>query len=272
MASPTCRLAATLLLAAAPAAGRALEPLALPGEGAAVAPAPGPALVFHLHPSADTLTIGAAALAVTLPSLFSEELIKTRCPCDPATVNGFDRSAISNHNAAADVVSSVTVVAAMVAPPLLDLADLGTGDAFYGDLTVFADVLLVNAALVEGAKYVFQRPLPRTYAGDPKLVSSSGGYRSFYSGHTSTAFAALTATAYTMRLRRGEQVWPWIVAAGVGASVGVERVAAGRHFPSDVIVGAVAGTLVGIGVPWLHTRGRLAIVPAGRGLALAAEL
>ena len=47
----------------------------------------------------------------------------------------------------------------------------------------------VNGAFAEAAKYVAQRPLPLTYAGDPTLLRTSGGYRSFYSGHTSTAFA-----------------------------------------------------------------------------------
>ena len=78
----------------------------------------------------------------------------------------------------------------MAGPPLLDLLVVGTGEAFRTDVLVFAEVLLVNGALVEAAKYLVQRPLPRTYAGDPALVSSPGGYRSFYSGHTSTAVAA----------------------------------------------------------------------------------
>ena len=42
--------------------------------------------------------------------------------------------------------------------------------------------------------------------------------------------------------------------AGVGTSVGIERVAAGRHFPTDVLVGVVAGTAVGVLVPYYHRR------------------
>lgn len=273
-------LAVTLLLTAPPSLGLA-DGAPVPVGGAAGAPAAlvgdfaedaagraGP--VYQLHPRADALTMGAAALAISLPSLLAEELITARCPCDPSSVNRFDRRAIGNHDATADVASNVTVLAALLGPPLLAL---GADDVVYSDLTVFAETLLVNGALVEAAKYVFQRPLPRTYAGDASLVSSSGGYRSFYSGHTSTAFAALTATAYTMRLRQGEQVWPWVVAVGVGASVGVERVLAGRHFPSDVIVGAIAGTAVGIGVPWLHTTTpRVTVVPSPRGIGIVAEL
>ena len=66
------------------------------------------------------------------------------------------------------------------------------------DATVYVDTLSVNGALVTAAKYIVQRPLPRTYAGDPALVNQPGGYRSFYSGHTSLVVAALSATAVTL--------------------------------------------------------------------------
>jgi len=40
----------------------------------------------------------------------------------------------------------------------------------------------------------------------------------------------------------------------ITGSVAVERVASGHHFPTDVTVAAVAGTAVGLTVPWLHFR------------------
>ena len=65
-------------------------------------------------------------------------------------------------------------------------------------------------------------------------------------------FAALSASAMTIHLRYGAKTWPWVVTALVGSSVAIERVADGRHFPTDVMVGAVMGTTVGILVPRLH--------------------
>jgi membrane-associated phospholipid phosphatase len=226
--------------------------------------------VVYTHSRADLWVMGASALAITVPTLLAPEIIDERCPCSRSSVNRFDRWAIGNHDDVSDYVSSATVGLAMIGPPLADWLLLGRGDALYADLTVFAEVLLVNGALVEIAKYSVQRPLPRTYAGDPTLVSEPGGYRSFYSGHASTAFAALGATAFTLRQRYGERVWPWIAAAAVGTSVGIERVAAGRHFPSDVIVGAVVGTAVGVGVPALHVaRHDVAVLPARGGVGVA---
>jgi membrane-associated phospholipid phosphatase len=63
-----------------------------------------------------------------------------------------------------------------------------------------------------------------------------------------------------------------------GAGVGIQLVLSGGHFPTDVIVGAAAGTLVGTMVPWLHLRseGRLSFLPwgltGGAGIAVRGVL
>ena len=213
-----------------------------------------PRSVYHFSPRVDVpiTVIGAAGIA--LPYLFEDALIRRRCPCDPREVNGFDRSAIGNQSALARQLSDVTVAAVVVVPILADAKAVGMGRVWNEDVAVLFETLAVNGALVTAAKYIVQRPLPRTYAGDPALLDDPEGYRAFYSGHTSTAFAALAAAAMTLRLRYGAKTWPWIVTGVVGTSVAVERVADGRHFPSDVIAGAVMGTAVGIAVPALHAR------------------
>lgn len=217
----------------------------------------GPQSVYHVSPAVDiSVTLG-AAVAVALPYLQADRLIKPRCPCDPREVNAFDRGAIGNKNPLAKSLSDVSVAVVLVAPLVLDAIDLGgLHEVWAEDALVFGETLAINGALVTASKFLVQRPLPRTYAGDPSLIDRPEGYRSFYSGHTSLVFAGLSATAMTIRYRYGAQTWPWIVAALVGTSVAVERVADGRHFPTDVIAGAVMGTAVGIVVPWLHERGK----------------
>jgi len=240
-----------------------------PGRASPDEPGSGP-VVYHIDPRVDAPVMIASALVIVIPALYSSRLIHPSCPCDPQAVNSFDRGAIGNHDDVADAVSSVTVGLMLAAPPVADWALLGPGKALTSDLVVYGEVLLVNGALVQIAKYAVQRPLPLTYAGDPELIQSPGGYRSFYSGHTATVVAALATAAYTIRRRYGEQVWPWLVVAGVGASVGVERVASGRHFPTDVIAGAAAGLAVGLTLPWLHASGpSLAAGPGGFGLSVS---
>lgn len=233
--------------------------------------------VYTIDPWVDGVLIAASALGSGAAYALQSQLIHERCPCSPSEVNAFDRSVIGNHSALADHLSDASIGAIVVAPIVFDLGALGLGPAFRQDAVVYAEVLALNQAAVTIVKYAVQRPIPRTYAGDPTVLHSAEGYRSFYSGHVSTAFAALTAAATTASLRYETGAWPWMAAGVLGTSVAAERVLAGRHFYTDVMVGAVAGTAFGIGVPLLHRRQRgsprLGAMPVrgGAGLELAGQ-
>nr|WP_228530939.1 MULTISPECIES: phosphatase PAP2 family protein [Myxococcaceae] len=235
--------------------------------------APDPRSLYRISPARDGALIAAGVLTVAVPYLFLNGTLDQRCPCDPAEVNAIDRGVIGNHSRTATVAADLTVGLAVAGPAFADLVDLGVGRTLGEDLTVYAETLWLNGALVAVTKYVAQRPLPRTYAGDEALIHSAAGYRAFYSGHTATTVAALTAAAFTLEQRYGPRLWPWLVTAGLGASVGFEVVAAGSHFYSDVLVGGVAGAAVGYLVPRLHLRGEGAAalrplpVRGGAGLA-----
>jgi len=161
----------------------------------------------------------------------------------------------------------------MAALPLMDLADVRWGRAWGEDLMVYFETLAIDTALQNATNFIVARPRPRTYAGDPSYLGSGEGYLSFYAGHVSTAFASLSTAAFTIQMRHGQKVWPWIAAGLIASSVAFERVASGDHFPTDVVVGAVAGTAIGITVPWLHLRGGripISLAPVGeRGLGIA---
>jgi membrane-associated phospholipid phosphatase len=220
---------------------------------------------------------GLALAGAIVPNQFPTRLIRTRCPCDAASVNAFDRVAIGMDSKSAGLVSDATVALSVAVPAIADAIRLGPTAALRDDLVVLAETVALNSALVTGVKYLVQRPLPLTYAGKDGLARQAQGYRSFYSGHTSTAVAALTAAAWTLQLRDGPQAWPWIVTGLAGASVAAERILAGRHFPTDVLVGGAAGFGVGTLVPLAHARwspfrsAPVSVLPAasGRGLAIA---
>lgn len=249
---------------------------------AGAAPAPGATLsiarsVYRIDPVLDGAIIGVGALGTLLPYIFASDLITPRCPCDPAEINAFDRHVVGNHDSFADVLSTAEAGLAIAVPVALDALDLGLTDALVEDLVVYAEVLAVNGALNTFVKYATKRPLPVVYSkDDPDLIKSARGYRSFYSGHTSLTVAALSAASMTLAKRHGQNVLPWVVTGAVGASVAVERVLAGRHFYSDVMVGALAGLAVGTIVPWLHQRAdpmrpSLIAVPNDGGATLALQ-
>jgi hypothetical protein len=270
-------IAAAALLAASLTAA---PPEALTAPPAAA----GPRSIYRIDPLLDGALIAAGTVAAVIPYLFAKQLIHPHCPCDPRDVNWLDRGSIGDASKLADDLSDVTMVAAVVAPPLLDALDLGVLDQgvrgeLLEDLVVYAETMAIDTAFVSVTKAAVQRPLPRVYAGEAGLINSPNGYRSFYSGHTTSTVAALSAGAMTWTLRHGDtawnRTWPWLVTGLVGSSVAAERVLAGRHFVSDVLVGAATGAAIGILVPYLHARApgvAVGIAPADGGGQLALSL
>jgi membrane-associated phospholipid phosphatase len=70
---------------------------------------------------------------------------------------------------------------------------------------------------------------------------------------------------------RGSKTEPWIWGVGLTLSTatGYFRIAGDKHYFTDVVTGAAIGVVSGLTIPRLMRRsGSIAIVPAGRGLAL----
>jgi len=229
--------------------------------------------VYELHLAVDIPVMVAGGSVGLARALFEDHLVRKSCPCDPSSVNALDRGVIGYHSAAASLAADITVYGTMAALPLIDALDLGFGRPLLHDVVVYAEALAVDTAIQNIVNFAVARPRPRTYAGDPAFVNGAEGYVSFYAGHVATAFTAMSAASFTLRRRYGAGIWPWIATALVGGSVAVERVASGHHFPTDVAVAAVAGTAIGVAIPWAHTRRSsetisLAPAPSGQGLAL----
>jgi membrane-associated phospholipid phosphatase len=126
------------------------------------------------------------------------------------------------------------------------LADLG----LHG-----TEALVVGEAVGFVLKGVVGRQRPYVRPRDPNSYrlfrgfGRSDAYRSFPSGHTTSAFAA--AAAVTSETSRW---WPesrWIIGPalyGGAALAGVSRMYNNRHWASDVLVGAGIGTFAGLQV------------------------
>jgi len=84
----------------------------------------------------------------------------------------------------------------------------------------------------------------------PVLVYSSD-LNSFPSGHTCAAFAFAVALCAVL-----PQKWAKAAALIAAALMGISRLYVGVHFPSDVLVGALVGTVCGLLGAWI---GRAAI-------------
>jgi membrane-associated phospholipid phosphatase len=75
---------------------------------------------------------------------------------------------------------------------------------------------------------------------------------------------------------RGDSGWPWIHAGGAAAAAAVAyfRIAADKHWLTDVAVGAAIGSAIGVALPLLLHRGSggareawVQVTPATIGIA-----
>jgi membrane-associated phospholipid phosphatase len=211
--------------------------------------------VYEISPH--TLAVGLGGLAlVVLPAVFAHQLLRTKKPNRGSRVNWFDRLAIGQDSQLAEWVSNLGTAVGVATPFVVDWFDThGERRAFRDDAIVIGQALALSAALNTVVKYIVQRPLPETYAGVvPNRFGRPRGYRSFYSGHTSLLAASLAAGCITVRKRHGRLPWrwPWIVSAALTSLVGVARIFSGKHFPSDILVGAPLGAGIGSAVSLLH--------------------
>lgn len=100
-----------------------------------------------------------------------------------------------------------------------------------------AGSLAVNAVITYGLKWSVSRERPFVNNPDIYKKTKAGSY-SFPSGHTSNAFAV--ATSLTLAYPKWYVAVPAYAWAG---AVGYSRMHLGVHYPSDVLAGAVIGTL-----------------------------
>ena len=133
---------------------------------------------------------------------------------------------------------------------------LGNGWSVYAllsPLLIFAPRLLIGSILagaIAGAlsrlpKHFLEMPRPAGVLDQTSFYILERPLTSFAmpSGHTLTAFAALSGIYFAMdRNRRGPFFWLFILAAFGGLA----RIAVGAHWPSDVFAGAALGILGGI--------------------------
>jgi hypothetical protein len=136
---------------------------------------------------------------------------------------------------------------------------------------IAVEAMAITSALQGVASAAFGRERP--YGRDCGTSVPSGlddctsndRYRSFFSGHTSLAFAAagVTCTNHAMHDIFGDPVADALACGATLATattVGMMRVVALKHYLTDVGTGAAVGTLTGLGIPWLLHYGPLARV------------
>lgn len=173
-------------------------------------------------------------------------------------IPSFDRKATYFWSPKAAKASDMGMLLGM-ASPLLLLADKNIRSDWKTTSVLFVETMSWNSLLTNLTKKSALRYRPYMYNDDASIelaqkLEHDSRY-SFYSGHTSYASAACFFAAKVYADHHPDsklKPYIWAGAALVPATVGVLRVRAGKHFPTDVITGYVSGALIGFLVPHLH--------------------
>ena len=248
-----------MLIVAAPAA-RATENASLPALPETEH--------FTIDPVVDgVLVAGGITFAEMLSLILSTGEIRPTQPTSPDVLLSIDRYAVTQTiDPNADARSSLGLYAAYgyaVLDPILSGVRDGR-HALLVDAILYAESISLTQAFTYATKIGVRRPRPIDYAqcgdqppGAPGCTSTDLQL-SFFSGHASSTGAISATATYLAFMRSGPRhPRPWIT-LGVGtlltAFVSYERVRSGEHFPTDVIMGSLAGAGIGVLVPHFHRR------------------
>lgn len=134
----------------------------------------------------------------------------------------------------------------------------GRRDEWLHNAVIVGQAVFLTANVTTLAKIAFARERPFVHALAP--ADKPGDVEdnlSFHSGHSSFAMSIAVAASTTATLRgyRHHRVL-WATTVPLALATGYLRIAADRHWTTDVVTGWVVGAAVGFAVPYfLHRRG-----------------
>lgn len=170
---------------------------------------------------------------------------------------GIDASARRLWSPNASRMSDVTLRLTQLGPVVQAVGGQG-GEDPGRLLLMYGETVLLTSAANQLLKVLTHRPRPYVHNPDPaippQMKRELDARRSFPSGHAAASFAA--AVHFSMVYERldsnPDMGVIWGASLGMATLTACLRYAAGKHHPSDLVAGAVLGSLVGWLIPTLH--------------------
>ncbi len=200
------------------------------------------------------------------------------------SINRLDRAAVKNRSSKAETQSDYGVLTPfalsgiMVSSLSIKKGQKEPFDNFLTLGTIWFETNLICGSITQLSKNTVKRVRPYAYSNVSftDVYSNEGNIRrSFFSGHTSLSAANSFFVAKVLHDYYPRKEWTklvWAGAAFVPVWTGYQRYQAGKHFPTDIIVGYLVGSTCGILIPQVHktsqNKNKLVAAPTGNGLFL----
>jgi len=226
--------------------------------------------VVHL-----TLTASLGVAYLAMETVLKSRLAASSCRwCEPPA---FDRSIrdalVWRDTKRAHFLGSLDayVVAPVVGFGLLIASDSDASwSRLIDDTLPVAEAVAVSEVLTQIVKFSVGRARPYARFG-PDAAPTTDDNTSFWSGHSVLGFS-ITAGAGMICHWRHYWTEPYVWGAGIAISVSTEylRMAADKHYMSDVVLGGLVGLGSGLLIPRL-LRQDIKIVPVSNGVAVVGQ-
>ncbi len=220
--------------------GIAYIPAGLTGQSAAERPSP-------IITKYDILSVTGAAVVLAIPELIGINDDSVRCvPCNRSSVPFFDRWIIASTRPKSGAMSDL-LRASVAGLTWLDLVD--EGPVGHAGIVASIESAFWAESAVHLIKAIVGRYRPVLYTQSGLAVANvASNQRSWPSGHAATAAALATSYILTHKKLNRDSGDDWRVWAAVAGAVGVGvfRMAAAKHYPSDVLSGFAAGVATAV--------------------------
>ena len=220
--------------------------------------------VYTLKPAIDIPIIAVAGgwSYYALSKIYKKDSssVESILSLDKNDINGFDRWAADVYHPDAEKASDKLFFAAMPLPLVL-LFDKEIRKDALKIAVLYTEALSITGTLYTSSTY-FNRYRPSTYNDGLTLEQKRSGNQknSFFAGHVALVATSTFFTAKVYADYHPHSSFRWVlygIAIGATGTTGYLRHRAGKHFPTDIILGTAIGTLSGILVPQLHKTKKL---------------
>lgn len=212
--------------------------------------------VLQVFPVMDGILLASTALfGLSSEILLTNQDISVPWDLQKASINSLDKFFVFPFSEETDNLGKIFLAGSLISPAIL---------AFNTEMTdwpgmgiVYFEAFLFTNGCKNVLKYFTKRYRPYMYYEEiqSEQLEDSNFANSFPSGHTSFVFTSASFTSYMFAHYNPDSKWIIPVTSlsfGLAAAVAFTRVLSGNHFLSDVLTGALIGTVSGIFFPFIH--------------------
>lgn len=215
--------------------------------------------VFVLSPLTDSLILGSGLAFFTtdilLEKVFNVNYVDVnQYQFDFSNIPNLDQLLMHEYSKPLDYISTESLGLTLLSPGIFCILP---PEEYFTIATMYAESLLWTESIKSLGKLLVTRARPYMfYENYPeKKVQENDWDDSWPSGHTAFAFNAATFTSYVFCQYFPDSNFKLPVIAttyALAMGTGILRIASGNHFYSDVVCGALLGTLTGFTIPLFH--------------------